>query len=207
MAKAPPQTQPAAETNGTITAEQLCAITGLTDRRHRQLATQGYFPPPIKGRYQVGKVLVGVIKHQRELLQKKNDKLQKEELAYKKARREMKEEELAEFRKKYISKDSIGPALRNISLHQRAALQLKLEQELGPSLAGLTTHEILNRIRTAVDEICAIFRDGTKDWLDAPAPGAPGQIVDASIICPGAKPAKSKPPEPVDPFAFIDPTD
>jgi hypothetical protein len=184
----PPQTQPpAAETNGTITAEQLCAITGLTDRRHRQLATQGYFPPPIKGRYQVGKVLVGVIKYQRELLLKKNDKLQKEQLAYTKAKREMAEEELAEFRKQYIAKDLIGPALRNISLHQRAALQLKLEQELGPSLAGLTTHEILNRIRAAVDEICTLFRDGTKDWLDAPAPGAPGQIVDASIICPDAK--------------------
>jgi len=188
MAKAPPQTKPPeSETDGTITAEQLCAITGLTDRRHRQLATQGYFPPPIKGRYQKEKVLVGVITHQRQLLQKKNDNLEKEKFAYTKAKREMAEEELAEFRKQYIAKDSIGPALRNISLHQRAALQLKLEQELGPSLAGLTTHEILNRIRAAVDEICALFRDGTKDWLDAPPPGSLGQIVDASIICPDAK--------------------
>src|SRR5438876_10743539 len=107
---APPEPSEA----GTITAEQLCSITGLTDRRHRQLATAGYFPPPILGRYQVGATLLGIIKHQRELIQKKSTKLAKEQQALTKAKRELAQEELAEVRGKYVAKESIGPALRNV---------------------------------------------------------------------------------------------
>ena len=85
-----------------------------------------------------------------------------------KAKREMAEEELAEFRELYVLKAEIGPALRNLALHQRAALQRKFEQELAPNLAGLTTLEVLARVRTAVDEICQIFREGTKEWTQSP---------------------------------------
>ncbi len=154
--------------DGSISSEQLCAITGLTDRRHRQLATAGYFPPPIQGRYQAGATLLGVIKYQRALIQKKSNKLAKEQLALTKAKRERAQEDLAEFRGQYVAKADIGPALRNISLHQRAVLQRKLEQELGPNLAGLTTLEILARIKQAVDEVCHIFREGVGGWTDEP---------------------------------------
>ncbi len=143
-------------------------ITGYTDRRHRQLAVKGYFPPPILGRYQAGKTLIGMVKYLGELVRKKNDRQAKEQLGLTKARRETAQEELAVLRGLYVEKSAIGPALRNISLHQRATLQRKLEQELGPNLAGLTTLEILARIRPAVDEICAVFRERTKQWLDAP---------------------------------------
>jgi hypothetical protein len=162
--------QPAPPTAGAISAEQLCAITGLTDRRHRQLASAGFFPPPIKGKYQAGKTLIGVIRYQREQLLKKNDTLRNEQEVFTKAKRELAQEELARFRGAYIERDLIGPALRNVSLHQRAVLQRKLEQELAPNLSGRTPLEILARIRSTVDDICAIFREGTKAWLDAPPP-------------------------------------
>jgi hypothetical protein len=154
------------EPAGTISAEQLCSYTSLSDRRHRQLATAGFFPPPILGRYQVGKTLLGIIRYQRELIQKKNNKLAKEQQALTRAKRQMAEEELAEFRGQYVAKDTIGPALRNLSLHQRAVLQRKLEMELAPNLAGLTTLEIIERVKAAVDEICQVFREGTAQWLD-----------------------------------------
>lgn len=155
------------EESRTLTAEQLCGITGLTDRRHRQLATAGYFPAPINGRYVAGKVLVGVIRYQRELITKKNGKLAKEQVALTKARRETAQEELAVMRGRYVEKAEIGPALRNVSLHQRAVLQRKLEQELGPNLAGLTTQEILPKIKAAVDEICSVFREGVSGWMES----------------------------------------
>ncbi len=120
------------------------------------------------GRYQVGKTLIGMVKYLAEQVRKKDDRQAKEQLKLTKAKRELAQEELAEVRGKYVAKSDIGPALRNISLHQRATLQRKLEQELGPNLAGLTTLEILARIRPAVDEICSIFRERTKQWLDAP---------------------------------------
>jgi len=69
---------------------------------------------------------------------------------------------------KYIAKGVVGPALRNVSLHQRAVLQHKLERELPTKLVGLTTIEILAHMQATVDEICRIFREGTAQWLEAP---------------------------------------
>lgn len=54
----------------TISAEKLCALTGLTDRRHRQLAKDGYFPPPLKGEYQLTATIQGMFKHYREAAQR-----------------------------------------------------------------------------------------------------------------------------------------
>jgi hypothetical protein len=160
--------QSTATDGGTISSEQLCGITGLTDRRHRQLATAGYFPAPLKGRYQAGKTLIGFIRYQGEQLAKKNDTLRLEQEAFTKAKRELAQEELAQFRGEYVPLSVIAPALRNVSMHQRAVLQRKLEQEVAPNLVGLTTIEILARMRSVVDELCTIFREGTKQWLEAP---------------------------------------
>lgn len=151
----------------TITAEELCGYTGLTDRRHRQLAKAGYFPPPLRGRYQRDKSIAGLFQYLREQLNKRDDteKIERGKLA--KVKRETGEEELAIIRKKYVLKSDIAPALRNVSLHQRATLQLKLENELAPTLSGKTTAEILAAIRDAVDAICKIFNEGTRTWMDS----------------------------------------
>src|SRR5688572_19445628 len=93
-----------AGTAGTLSREQLCTITGLTDRRHRQLADKGYFPPPVQGRYQAGKTLVGVIRYLGEQLRKKNSKLAQEQIGLTKAKRQLAEEDLAEVRGKYVAK-------------------------------------------------------------------------------------------------------
>lgn len=50
----------------TITADRLCALTGLKDDRHRQLAKQGYFPAPKKGLYQLTVTLQGLFRYYRE---------------------------------------------------------------------------------------------------------------------------------------------
>lgn len=162
---APPQDSQA---DGYCSAEWLCSKTGLTDRRHRQIAAAGYFPSPIRGRYQTGLTLLGMIRYLSEQNRKKDDHLRQEQEQLTRAKRQLAEEELAALRGRYVERDLIGPALRNLSLHQRAVLQRKLEQELAPNLVGLTTVEILSRIKPMVDELCAIFREGTKQWLDSP---------------------------------------
>jgi|SRR5438105_9968116 len=164
---------------GTISAEELTAITGLTARHLLRLATQGHYPHPAHGRYIAGKVLVGFIKYQAELLRRKNGKLAKEQLALTKAKRERQQEELALMRGEYVEKAVIGPALRNVSLHQRAVLQRILEQEVAPNLAGLTPIEVVERMKRAVDEICATFREGVVGWLDkAPEPAVTNSQAD-----------------------------
>jgi hypothetical protein len=151
----------------TISAETLCSYTGLTDRQHRNIAKNGYFSPPYRGRYPEDATLKGMFKYLQEINRKKSDSAKAVEHRIKTAKAEMAEEELAVFREQYVLKKLIGPALRNVSLHQRAALQRKLEGEVGPNLAGKTTQEILARMRGAVDEICAVFQEGTRGWMDS----------------------------------------
>jgi hypothetical protein len=151
----------------TISAEELCAFTGLTDRRHRQLAKSGYFPPPLRGLYQKDKTITGLFLHFREQLHKRDNTLRLEQQKLTRTKRETAEEKLAIIRKQYVLKSEIGPALRNVSLHQRATLQFKLENELAPNLAGKTADEIIRQVRNAVDAICSIFQEGIRPWLNS----------------------------------------
>jgi len=50
----------------TIHADKLCALTGLTDRRHRQLSKAGYFPPPVLSEYQLAPTIKGMFQYYRE---------------------------------------------------------------------------------------------------------------------------------------------
>jgi hypothetical protein len=151
-----------------LSAEKLCELSGLTDRRHRQLADEGYFPPPIKGDYQPWPTIRGMFRYFREQLHKKGDSLAAEQKLKCKAQREKTEVETEILRQAYIKKSDIAPMLRNVSLQQRAALQNKLENELPPKLAGLDPIEIRQRMAAAVDEICALFGNATKDWTEPP---------------------------------------
>jgi hypothetical protein len=67
-----------------ITAEKLCALTGLTDRRHRQLAKAGYFPPPVMSEYQLAPTIKGMFQFYRE----QKDKQKGSDERIKKARAE-----------------------------------------------------------------------------------------------------------------------
>src|SRR5437667_7324871 len=73
-AKPPLQPAEPAAQAGTISTARLCALCGYTDRRLRQLASQGFFPSPLRGDYQVAATLQGLFKHFREQLAKKSGK-------------------------------------------------------------------------------------------------------------------------------------
>lgn len=45
-----------------ISANKLCDLTGLTDRRHRQLAEEGFFPKPKESVYNLWQTIQGYIK-------------------------------------------------------------------------------------------------------------------------------------------------
>ncbi len=68
----------------TIHADKLCALTGLTDRRHRQLAKAGYFPPPVMSEYQLAPTIKGMFQYYRE----QKDKQKNSDERIKKARAE-----------------------------------------------------------------------------------------------------------------------
>jgi hypothetical protein len=151
---------------GTISKDKACELAGLDDRRLRQIAEKGYFPPPDKSRYQADAFVKGIVRYYKELSQKKSEQIMVAEQRLAVAKADIAEDERDRGRELYVLKSEIGPALRNISLHQRAVLQRKLENELGPKLAGLKTQEIIARLRAAVDEVCGIFQEGARGWMD-----------------------------------------
>src|SRR5438270_7384218 len=104
----------------TLTSAELREYTGLTDRRHRQIADLGYFPAPVKGKYKRVETLVGMFRYLRELAAKQKEELKQEQTLLTRTRRESAQEELAILRKQYVKKAEIGPPLRNVALHQRA---------------------------------------------------------------------------------------
>jgi len=87
---------------GTISGEKLSALTGLTDRRHRQLAKEGYFPPPLRGLYPAWPAITGLFKYHREQLSKKSDSLSKLDERAKTAKCEKTEAETALIVGKFI---------------------------------------------------------------------------------------------------------
>lgn len=56
-----------------IDGKTLSDLTGLSDRRHRQLAEAGHFPPPTRGRYETGATLKGLFKYYRAAIVAKAD--------------------------------------------------------------------------------------------------------------------------------------
>jgi hypothetical protein len=57
----------------TIDAGALSALSGLTDRRHRQLAKSGFFPPPANGQYELNATIRGLFRYYRESSQKQDE--------------------------------------------------------------------------------------------------------------------------------------
>lgn len=109
-----------------ITADKLCAITGLTDRRHRQLASSGYFPPPVRGEYQLGPTLRGMFKFYRETLAKREVPPDEAVSAYKaaRARRETAEADAAEV-EAAVARKQVIPVAEVLALWQSVGFAIR----------------------------------------------------------------------------------
>jgi hypothetical protein len=53
------------KTFASVSKDWICSITGLSDRRIRQLSHDGYFPAPIRGVYQTEETLKGLFRYYR----------------------------------------------------------------------------------------------------------------------------------------------
>jgi hypothetical protein len=163
-----------------ISASELTEITGLVDRRFRQLSADGWFPQGEHGQYQRNATLIGLVKYFQAMFHKKNESIAAEQKLLIRARRENAQEDLSIKRKLYARIEDIAPSLHNLSRAQRAVLQRKLENEIGPKIAGRPYAEIRPLLAALVDELCGIFRDGTRQFMEVP--GAPAPAADAGEI-------------------------
>ena len=150
----------------TITTAQLEHICNLTERRLRQLAQDGKIPQPTGGRWP----MVETIQRLFGFYQQHGPELSAEKLRKLRAERRMKEMQADKEAGRLLDRSVICPALRNLAMNQRAALQNKFEVEMPAKLTGLDPITIRARMAEAVDQICDMFQQSTRKWLDDAPP-------------------------------------
>jgi hypothetical protein len=116
-----------------LPGEKLCEITTLSDRRHRQLADEGYFPPPINGVYQLTPTLQGIVRYLRDQATKAESNMEEEKLKKLIADRRLAELDLQKKRKDALDAESVFNVWEGILLTIRQKL-LALPSKLAPRL-------------------------------------------------------------------------
>ncbi len=151
----------------TISAEKLCALSGLTDRRHRQLAAEGYFPPPIESQYALGTTISGLFRYYRE-----HNQRTKEKLVNTKDEKTQKESRLLDLKIAREERSVVPIAdLERLHLHVASVLKTTLFQRLGREMGakcqGKTAKEINVFGRGVAVELCGTFGTAIQDWKDS----------------------------------------
>jgi phage terminase Nu1 subunit (DNA packaging protein) len=125
-----------------ISGEQLCTLTGLSDRRHRQLAKDGYFPHPIKGQYQLTLTLQGMFRYYRDLQGRSNDEFALERLRKTRAEANLAEIRLAKERKEALDCKSVMQTWENIAMVIRQKI-LALPSKIAPRLVYMDDQKVI----------------------------------------------------------------
>ena len=141
----------------TITADQLSNLTGLTDRRHRQLAKDGFFPPPTNGVYKLAPTIQGMFRYYRDLAKQKANGYMEEREMKLRAERKLAEISLDKARRKSLDSGAVFRAWENVVLTVRQKL-LGIAGKTSPSIAVITTQqevqqELEREIREVLDEL------------------------------------------------------
>tara|TARA_R100000152_G_C6677010_1_gene111851 strand:- start:113 stop:676 length:564 start_codon:yes stop_codon:yes gene_type:complete len=131
----------------TISAEQFARISNLSDQRHRQLAKMGYFPPPIKGQYQMEPALQGIIRYLRDQAAKSENTLEQEKLKKLTAERQLAELLLATKRGEALDAAAVFKTWENMLVTFRQKL-LAMPAQLSPRVAFLKTQD---EVETALE--------------------------------------------------------
>lgn len=156
-AAAPPQKEKEKRVQ-LISGEKLEALTGLTDRRHRQLAKEGHFPPPVRGLYEMVPALQGLFRYYREIRDREKEQLidlKRQKLTSELA---MSETRLLRERASVIAWSDVDDLILSISLRQKQKMFTIFTVELPAKAEGRGVAEIRELNRGACDEVCDVMR-------------------------------------------------
>ena len=148
----------------TITAEELSNLTGLTNRRHQQLAADGYFQHAIGKDYLLAQTLTGIFKYFREHNQRTKEKLTntKDEKTQKEIR--LLDMKIAEQERQSVKRSDVSKLLLHVSSKQKAVLFAALEREYPGKVVGRTASEISAHGRALADRLCDVFAREVEQW-------------------------------------------
>ena len=147
-----------------ITADRLCGLTGLTDRRHRQLAADGYFPAPVESMYQMDATVTGIFRFYREHNARTKEKLvnTKDEKTQKEIR--LLDMKIEEQERQSVKRSEVSKLLLQVSSKQKAVLFAALEREYPGKVVGRTASEISAHGRALADRLCEVFAREVEQW-------------------------------------------
>jgi hypothetical protein len=142
----------------TISSEKLEALTGLTDRRHRQIAKLGHFPSPTRGQYKLAPTIKGLFVYYRGM----NDN-------------DMKQAKLAEEHRKLkiandykerklILVDSVKACVSRVLARVDQILEQKLSNEYPAAVAGLDVPQSRIYGKRLGDQIRTEFQGLKEEW-------------------------------------------
>jgi hypothetical protein len=148
----------------TITAVELCAMSGLTHRRHVQLAADGYFPPCEEMVWQLQPTLTGMFRYYREHNTRTKEKLvnTKDEKTQKEIR--LLDMKIEEQERQSVKRSEVSKLLLQVSSKQKAVLFAALEREYPGKVVGRTASEISAHGRALADRLCEVFAREVDQW-------------------------------------------
>ena len=149
-----------------IPADRLCLLTGLTDRRHRQLSAEGYFPGPMRGQYKLVPTLQGLFRYYREAASKLREQVLTTRDLKGQKEIELLDLKIARDRGAMIDRNVVETLLGAIATLQRSRLYSALEQELPGRVTGRDPAQVRVVGREIADELCAIFSDAKARWVE-----------------------------------------
>lgn len=117
----------------TLSADELSSITGTTDRRHRQLAKEGYYPQPVRGEYKFRETLSGLLRWHRDQAAKKTGTLAEEKQRKLKAERMLIELHLRRENREALDADEVRRAWEFIGMNMRQRF-MGLPAKIAPRL-------------------------------------------------------------------------
>ena len=150
--------------SASFSAEQMEGLTGLTERRLRQLAKLGYFPPPERGKYQQVATIRGLFKYYREDHNQAAKTLNGAKLTKLKADAEMAQLKLAEAKRQVIGREIVSNYLRQWVARLDVLFSAELEHNLPAVLLGQPIDLIRREMRECHDRIREATKRGLVRW-------------------------------------------
>lgn len=132
-----------------ISSDKLCSFTGLTDRRHRQLAKEGVFPPPIGSQYDHDATLVGLFKYFRTKQESSTGGMAEAKLKREQAKARTAEVEAKKAEESVIDVSEAKRGFSRMAVVIKAKL-LAIPSSMAPLAAGKSAAEVEGITRKAV---------------------------------------------------------
>ncbi len=139
-------------------------LTGLGERRLRQLATEGFFPQPIENRFALVELVQGVLAYYRDAKNRYRESVDRLKAAKLERETQKIELELRKMEGETVEMAAVNEFLLHVATLQKTALYQALQKEFPPRVVGLDEAEASVLGREVADKLCQIFSSQLAQW-------------------------------------------